>query len=185
MPLTDPRDTPGSSGCARDLATAALHRWPQRDVARVLTLAAAVAFSACAVQTVEWENARPARELARQAEPPGSIALGWRVYQQRCAGCHGAAAEGTSGAPDLTRRMRDLGPKQFVSLVLRRYDPLLGLGAGAPSDSLVSEIVARRQGTLTMPAWQGEPVVTAHVMDLYAYLSARADGRVAAGRPAP
>ena len=27
-----------------------------------------------------------------------------------------------------------------------------------------------------MPAWQGEPQVTAHVMDLHAYLSARADG---------
>ena len=38
-------------------------------------------------------------------------------------------------------------------------------------------------GTLTMPAWQGEPVVTAHVMDLYAYLSARADGRQGPGRP--
>jgi hypothetical protein len=34
-----------------------------------------------------------------------------------------------------------------------------------------------------MPAWQGEPVVNAHVMDLYAYLSARSEGRLAAGRP--
>jgi len=148
-----------------------------------LAIAAAALLAACSVQTVEWENTRAARELARQSEPPGSVALGWRAYQQRCAGCHGAAAEGSTGAPDLTRRVAALGPHQFVAIVLRRYDPLLGLGAGAPSDALVADIVERRRGTLTMPAWQGEPVVTAHVMDLYAYLSARADGRQGPGRP--
>lgn len=154
-----------------------------RRMGCTLAMALAALVSGCAVQTVEWENTRAARELARSVEPPGSVALGWRVYQQRCAGCHGAAAEGTAGAADLAQRLRGLGPHQFVSIVLRRYDPLLGLGAGAASDALVADVVARRSGTLTMPAWQGEPVVTAHVMDLYAYLSARADGRAGPGRP--
>jgi hypothetical protein len=38
---------------------------------------------------------------------------------------------------------------------------------------------------LTMPAWQGEPRVTAHIVDLYAYLSARAQGTQGPDRPAP
>lgn len=157
-------------------------RW-RRGSALALAGAMVALLPACAVQTVEWENPRAARELARRAEPPGAAALGWRVYQQRCAGCHGAAAEGGTGAPALVRRLADMGPHQFVAIVLRRYDPLLGLGAGTPSGAAVSDVVARRSGTLTMPAWQGEPVVTAHVMDLYAYLSARAEGRIGPGRP--
>ena len=54
---------------------------------------------------------------------------------------------------------------------------------GSPREALVDDIVERRRGTLAMPAWQGEPVVDAHVMDLYAYLSARSEGRLPAGRP--
>jgi mono/diheme cytochrome c family protein len=155
----------------------------RRRAGQVCLLAAALVLSACAVQTLEFENTRAARELARQTEPPGSIRLGWRVYQQRCAACHGAAAEGAANVPDLTQRLRELGPHQFVGLVLRRYDPLLGVGAGAPSEALVGEVVARRRGALSMPAWQGEPVVSAHVMDLYAYLVARSEGRVGPGAP--
>jgi hypothetical protein len=46
-------------------------------------------------------------------------------------------------------------------------------------------VLQGRQGAVTMPAWQGEPSVNAHVLDLYAYLSARAEGRLGTGRPAP
>jgi hypothetical protein len=34
-----------------------------------------------------------------------------------------------------------------------------------------------------MPAWQGEPIVIVHIVDLYAYLSARAQGAQGSGRP--
>jgi hypothetical protein len=36
-----------------------------------------------------------------------------------------------------------------------------------------------------MPAWDGDPNVKPHVMDLYAYLRARADGVLGEGRPEP
>ena len=84
--------------------------------------------------------------------------------------------------------MRSLGPRSFASLVLTRYDwglsgaPSPG-DAGAP-DALLDAVVQRQAGTVTMPAWQGEPEVSAHVMELYAYLAGRSDGTVAAGRPA-
>lgn len=148
--------------------------------ALVLTLAGTL--SACSVQ---WRNTEPARQLAAAAsQPPGSAYGGWRVYQQRCATCHGEAADGGGGAPNLLLRLQGLGPQRFVDLVLRRYEAdMLPPGQGSPREALVDDVVERRRGALSMPAWQGEPVVQAHVMDLYAYLAARSEGRLAAGRP--
>lgn len=138
---------------------------------------------------VEVENTQARHELARLAKPPGSVYTGWRVFQDRCAGCHGPAATGTPGAPDLLPRMRDMSARRFVNLVLTRYDwPLAaGLAGGdsAARDAAIDEMVQRKDGTLTMPAWQGEPRVSAHIVDLYAYLAARAEGTQGPGRPAP
>jgi len=145
------------------------------------TLALGGLLAGCAVQ---WRNTEPARELARAAAPAGSAYGGWRVYQQRCAACHGTAADGAGGAPNLLLRMQGLGPQRFVDLVLRRYEAdMLPPGQGSPREALVDDVLERRRGALAMPAWQGEPGVDAHVMDLYAYLAARSEGRLAAGRP--
>ena len=130
-------------------------------------------------------NRHAAQQVAQQARPPGSIHLGWRIYEQRCASCHGRSADvlgAAAGAPDLRERVRDLGPQRFFGLVLRRYD---GLAPGAPRATLLDELVAGRGEPITMPAWNGEPVVQAHLVDLHAYLSARAEGRQGPGRPAP
>ncbi len=151
-------------------------------------ITSALLLAGCAVETVEWQNRQAAQELAQLSKPPGSVYLGWRVFQDRCAGCHGAAATGTAGGPDLLPRVREMGSRQFVGLVLQRYD--WGLPAvqasrdSAAREALVEEIVQRKEYMLTMPAWQGEPRVNAHIMDLYVYLSARAQGTQGAGRPA-
>jgi hypothetical protein len=136
---------------------------------------------------VEIVNTQAARQLAREAAaPPGSLYAGWRLYQQRCAVCHGAAADGKDNAPNLLERLRDVGSHRFVDLVLRRYEKdAWPAGAGSPREAVLDEIVERRRGELSMPAWQNEPVVVVHVMDLYAYLSARAEGRLGVGRPSP
>ena len=49
---------------------------------------------------VEIENLKPSRLFAREHQSPGSVYTGWRVYQERCASCHGQSASGGSG-PDL------------------------------------------------------------------------------------
>ena len=131
---------------------------------------------------VEIENLAPARLLAREQQMPGSIYTGWRVYQERCAGCHGQAGNGGSG-PDLLPIMSQFGPRRFAGLVLERYD--WTRPAGQPREQWLEQAVQRREATLLMPAWQDEPQVNAHVMDLYAYLSARADGRQGPARPTP
>jgi hypothetical protein len=147
-------------------------------------LASALFLAGCAV---ELENRQAAQEVARLSRPPGSVYLGWRVFQDKCAGCHGPAATGTGNAPNLLLKVRDMGSRQFVSLVLQRYD--LNLPA-ARSDSAarnaqVEVIMQRKEAPLTMPEWQGEPRVNAHIVDLYAYLSARAEGTQGPDRPAP
>jgi hypothetical protein len=145
----------------------------------------ALLLAGCAV---EVQNREVPQELARLSKPPGSVYTGWRVFQDRCAGCHGPAATGTAGGPDLLPRVREMGSRQFVSLVLKRYD--WGLPAaqasreGAAREAVIEEIVQRKEYMLTMPAWQGEPRVNAHIVDLYAYLSARAEGTQDPGRPA-
>lgn len=148
-------------------------------------LASALLLSACAV---EWENPKPARQLAQEQQPPGSAYLGWRVFQDRCAGCHGVNAKGTANAPDLLARVQALGPREFVSLVLYRYDNTLQ-GQPAPArttrEAQVDILMERRGQSLAMPAWQEEPRVNAHILDLYAYLSGRAEGKIGADRPAP
>jgi len=149
--------------------------------------ASALLLAGCAV---EVQNRQAAQEVARLSKPPGSVYIGWRVFQDKCAGCHGPAATGTAGGPDLLPRVREMGSRQFVSLVLKRYDWNLpaaqASSEGAAREALIEDILQRKEDyMLTMPAWEGEPRVSAHIVDLYAYLSARAQDTQGPGRPAP
>ena len=152
-------------------------------------LASALLLAGCAIETVEIQNRQAAQEVAQLSKPPGSVYLGWRVFQDKCAGCHGPAATGTGNAPDLLPKVREMGSRQFVSLVLQRYDlnlPAAQTGSdSAARNAQVEVIMERREAPLTMPEWQGEPRVNAHIVDLYAYLSARAAGTQGTGRPVP
>ena len=153
-------------------------------------LAVTLLLGACAADTaLEIENTQAAQELARQAKPPGSVYTGWRMFQDRCAACHGPDATGTGVAPDLLPRVHQMGPRRFVGLVLQRYDWNLPPGQSGkgrePADALVDDVMQRKEQAFTMPAWEGNPAVSAHIADLYAYLTARAEGTLGKGRPSP
>lgn len=163
-----------------------LPRRPLRPAAAL----AALALLAAGCTGVELQNRQPAQEMAREKQAtrlPGSVYTGWRVFQDKCASCHGPAGAGIKGGgPDLLPRVQAMGERQFVSLVLRRYDwgfPTSQLGSEQAREALADDVLQRKAGLLTMPAWQGEPLVTAHIGDLYAYLAARADGRQGPERP--
>jgi mono/diheme cytochrome c family protein len=145
----------------------------------------ALLLSGCAV---EVQNVQPAQQLAQGTKPAGSVYAGWRLFQEKCAACHGPSAAGTANAPDLLPRVREMGPRQFVSLVLNRYDwnhQASKVGSDAIARTkLIDDIVARKEYSVTMPAWEGNPSVSVHIVDLYAYLSARAQGTQGPGRPA-
>jgi len=189
--MHDSRAKPESAAPSGDRATVPLLRTavPNRigRIGRVVgTLVPAIALAACAVQVT---NTQPAQELERLSRPAGSVYVGWRVFQDRCAGCHGPAASGGPGAPDLLPIVRTMGPRQFVDVVLRRYDWKLPASQAAASsaarEALLDRVVQRREEPLTMPAWAGDPPVQAHIVDLYAYLSARAAGTQGTDRPTP
>lgn len=149
-----------------------------------LLLALPLLLASC---KTEFINARPMQELNPPAIAAGDLYAGWRVFQAKCASCHGSAATGSDRAPDLMPIVRELNPRQFTALVLKRYDLGSGVAQGSEHrstiDTRIEDIMRRREAPIEMPAWQSEPAVNAHVLDLYAYLSARADGRLTAERP--
>lgn len=116
---------------------------------------------------------------------------GWRLFHSACHGCHGTGGVGTDLAPDLVERLRTMTPRDFADRVLTNYGLLARLpgddGSAASRAALLDEVMRRdrrARGQIVMPAWEDDPAVPPHVLDLYAYLSARADGKLGAGRPA-
>lgn len=154
-------------------------RWPS-----ILFVSSVALLTACALET---RHGDASREPLRESQPSGSVYVGWRVYHERCAACHGDDASGPAKVPGLLQGVREMGTRRFVNLVLYRYDwSVVGATDGddeATRRSLVEDILRRKEQAFAMPAWQDEPPVSAHVLDLYAYLSARADGVQGPGRP--
>lgn len=117
---------------------------------------------------------------------------GWRLFHTSCHGCHGVGGVGTGVAPNLVERIRGYTPRGFATKVLTSYRIARMAPGDMPPDSdseraaLVEEVMKRERsarGQPLMPAWDGDPAVPPHVLDLYAYLSARADGGLGPGRP--
>jgi mono/diheme cytochrome c family protein len=121
------------------------------------------------------------------AQSPQSTYLGWRMFQTHCARCHGADATGTDKAPNLLPRVKGMSEARFAASVLQRYQWVLpaavAAGEGAAREVLLEDVLRRRQGETLMPAWEGEPAVKAHILDLFVYLNARAGGALEAGKP--
>ena len=137
--------------------------------------------------SMEFINARPARELH---PPPVAVNLyaGMRVFQAKCSNCHGESAKGSDKAPNLLPIVRSMSSRHFAEMVLKRYDLGNGLIQGSEkkstTDSYIDDILNRKEPPIAMPAWQGEPTVNAHILDLYAYLTARAEGKFSTESPA-
>ena len=137
--------------------------------------------------SMEFINARPARELQ---PPPVAVNLyaGWRVFQAKCSNCHGESAKGSDKAPNLLPIVRTMSSRHFAEMVLKRYDLGNGLVQGlekkSTTDAYIDDILVRKEPPIEMPAWQGEPTVNAHILDLYTYLTARAEGKFSTERPA-
>ena len=158
--------------------------------------AAALLASACvgsALANAPAEPPLPGEYQVRNGRVDRGTYLGWRVFHTACYGCHGFGGVGTDVAPNLLERVRTMTPRAFATKVLTSYR-LMPSGAGARAEDRVREreatledILRRERGStasrVVMPAWESDKSVQPHVLDLYAYLSARADGKLGPGQP--
>lgn len=118
-----------------------------------------------------------------------STFLGWRAYHSACHTCHGPDATGTNVAPSLIERVKSLSARDFTIKVLTSYRIVVPSGEASGDDrtavreQFLDEVLRRERGELTMPAWESESKIRPHVLDLYAYLRARADGALGPGKP--
>ena len=148
----------------------------------------------------------PSLQAQPRAEPPpgdyrvidGEVDLGtytgWRLFHSTCYGCHGVDALGTDVAPNLVERVKTMTPRAFVGKVLTSYritQPASETSTedrSGASEAVVDEVMRQERGArggVIMPAWEGDSKVRPRVLDLFAYLSARADGKLGPGRPVP
>jgi mxaJ protein len=88
---------------------------------------------------------------------------GWVRFAAFCQVCHGTGGVGSAIAPDLAVKVKTLNKDQFEHIVSCGLKGNLGTGV--------------------MPAWGDNPNIKPYINDLWAYLSARADGALGPGRP--
>ena len=90
---------------------------------------------------------------------------GYRRFNSICETCHGFDGEGSSFGSRLVDSLKHISYEQFVTTV-----------ANGKKDVNAAQ-------TLVMPALGTDPNVMCYIDDIYAYLRARADGKLGRGRP--
>jgi len=89
---------------------------------------------------------------------------GWKVFQLNCARCHGEDATGTSFAPNLLLSVSSEGAVSTQELFLTT--------------------VCQGRKDKGMPAWCELGLEIPKILQLYAYVKLRSDGKMGMGRPA-
>lgn len=125
---------------------------------------AALATPAAAQGNVNWnEYQKQAREVPRDTIPEDAYA-GWKQYELNCSRCHGEFGVGSSFAPSLVVSLKD--------------------GGTVPDQGAFITVVCQGRKEKGMPSWCEAGLEPDKMLNMYAYLKLRADGKVGAGRPA-
>jgi methanol metabolism-related c-type cytochrome len=90
---------------------------------------------------------------------------GYRRYGESCLRCHGPDGAGSSYAPDLTETLKTMSKDTFEETVVN----------GRKNVNTANNNV--------MPSFGTTDDVVLYIDDIYAYLKARADGKLPRGRP--
>ena len=87
--------------------------------------------------------------------------VGWRTFHGICHTCHAQDALGSTFAPDLLVRMRQIDKPEFMKALAEGFKGQVGV----------------------MPPWSQDPNVSKYFEELWSYLKARSDGALLPGRP--
>ncbi|MFW5451843.1 MAG: hypothetical protein ACKE9I_09600 [Methylophagaceae bacterium] len=109
--------------------------------------------------------------------------VGWRLFNSTCFVCHGRHATGTSYAPNLLHRVKDMTEEEFKIKLLRRYFEKVNLDDPEMRFAFLEQIAERDTAEFKMPTWADDPNIRPHISHLYSYLKARADGALGEDRP--
>jgi cytochrome c len=116
------------------------------------------------VAALALASGRP--QVAAQEKPATKASKveyeGWRQYMVHCARCHGDDAVGGVMAPDLRS----------------------SIAKGSASEASFRPTVSAGRREKGMPAFQ-KTLTQGEIAGIYAYVAARAKGRLPAGRPSP
>lgn len=153
-----------ADGRPRGIATVISRHQRPRGVRRtgsLLIACTAIALAHLGCGSVGAAQAGTGASQATTAEDAGrrSILNGYRRYNASCNHCHGPDGVGSSFGPGLIET--PLGAEAFRDAVL----------------------MGRSSGLSVMKGFAKDPNVEPYVADIYAYLRARAEGRVGRGRP--
>jgi mono/diheme cytochrome c family protein len=162
-----------------------------RQLATVLLTAAACTAGAAPPKAAGAADPLPGDYRVIKGQVDRGTYTGWRLFHSSCHGCHGVGGVGSDMAPDLTQRIKEYTPRGFAAKVLTSYRIMAmpGLSGDDPAverERMLEEVLKRERssrGQVVMPAWESDSAVPPHVLDLYAYLSARADGELGPGKP--
>ena len=120
----------------------------ERSALAFIFLLAAAKHLAAQEPTVGGAGASPGRgtaaALAGSKEDPAAVERGAKLYAANCAGCHGPAARGGVGAPDLVRSSLVLDDEKgiLIAPVLRNGRPDQGMPKPELTEAQIGDIVA-------------------------------------------
>jgi mono/diheme cytochrome c family protein len=82
--------------------------------------------------------------LEGSKQDPAAVARGAKVFAANCAGCHGPAAKGGPGAPDLVRSLLVLDDEKgiLIAPVIRNGRPDKGMPKFSLTEQQISDVVA-------------------------------------------
>jgi mono/diheme cytochrome c family protein len=126
--------------------------------------AAALALSICSTPRASAQEVRDIYHPVPRDTVSQSVYNGWKVFQLDCARCHGEEATGTSFAPNL---LASVGKEGLVNT----------------QELFVATVCGGRKDK-GMPAWCELGLEIPKIMDIYAYVRLRSDGKMGPGRPA-
>jgi hypothetical protein len=139
-------------------------RLAARVIAVMATLMIVHTARAEAQDSAFWEAYKNQVEGGHRDTIPQNAYQGWKQFELNCARCHGEYGVGTSFAPALIVSLKD--------------------GGTIPNEAAFIAVVCQGRPDKGMPSWCQLGLEMDKIQNIYAYLKLRADGKVAARRPA-